>query len=82
MGAFIFYYRWIYNIVRAKKQLWSAPLCHSLVPHTIVDLLLCYVIVFSVLLSANCVVLLLVPHTIVDLLLCYMIVFSVLLPVD
>ena len=24
--------------VRAKKQPWSSSLCHSLVPHTIVDL--------------------------------------------
>ena len=28
----------VINIVRAKKQQWSATLCHSLVPHTYVDL--------------------------------------------
>ena len=31
-------------IVRAKKQLWASSLCHSLVPQTIVDLSLCFVV--------------------------------------
>ena len=30
-------------VVRAKKQPWASPLCHSLVPHTDVDLCLCFV---------------------------------------
>ena len=31
----------VFICVQAKKQLWAAPLCHSLVRYTYVDLLLC-----------------------------------------